>query len=233
MAGDAGVQWGLDFHYQNYDNSDSNTNNTAGKSSVLGARIGIITGDLSAYVDFGLGNTAENAAGTTKLESKGSHDVGITYASEDVNYMAVSNSTSYEIGAAKYETSLLKVGAAKTYRLNDKANMWISGFYSIATSDQNGTEEDRTTVPVAVALEVSAKDWLIVRGSVGQNVFINDNDDGTNTGSNADTTMVNAGVSLVYGDLSIDGSIGNDPAVSGTGVSGQDSLGRFSMTYKF
>lgn len=133
---------------------------------------------------------------------------------------------------------------------------------------------DRMSVPLTIGYEHAALSWLTLRGSVVQNLFgtvkdsgLTANLDGSVTGATArglstarygsstagqnggkktlaNSTIVNAGATLKFGSLEVDGLIGATPASrSGTpastantsnGVLALDNLEtRVGMTYKF
>lgn len=280
VAGDAGVQWGARLSYEDYENKQGNDDQSA---SSMGIKLGIISGDIEGFLDFGLGSKAEN--GDDEYEGKGSMDIGITYGQGDVDYMIkVKTAAVEDEDGNEIKGSETKVAVAKTYKLNDKATMWASAEYNMNTyecddaafdavcvletnsgvpaalggTDTAVGENKLTYLPVSIALEVIAKEWLTLRGSVTSNVMgTYENDDGDKA-TIADSTVVAAGATLSFGDLSFDGMIGNGgkscinattkapttennaAAVcsgntnSENGVlNTQNLLSRVSMTYKF
>jgi hypothetical protein len=258
IGGDAGMQWGLSLNHQAFESKQDTANKD--KASSLTTKIGIISGDTEFFTHLGLGNTAEY--GDNKYEEKANYIVGINYNIADTTIMLLNSSNEGEAKklVGKYTESVTKIGAARTYKLNDKATMWASAFYSMSNAKCTGafftggacaddaltnrTENNVTNLPVSFGLEVSAKDWLTLRGSVGQDFFISEHDNGSNKSTRKNTTIVAAGASLVFGDLSIDGMIGNDSTktvangsestASGGGTLRTDVLmSRVSMTYKF
>jgi hypothetical protein len=177
------------------------------------------------------------------------------------------NSTTapYTAYTGKFDGSywLYQVGAGKEHKLNDKATLFTKLEYlnfmrkvEPTSGAANGAEInlDDYYVPVTVGLEYDAASWLTVRGSVVQNlVSQTDNDyDGkeANVSSGvllkrssgkrtiANSTNVNAGLTLKFGELSVDGVIGTDGTANDSksekGNLTLDSLAsRVSMTYRF
>ncbi len=267
VAGDAGVQWGARLSYEDYENEQGTNDDSA---SSMGIRLGIISGDIEGFLDFGLGNKSEDDAGG-ETEGKGSMDIGITYGQGDVDYMVkVKTAAVEDEDGDEIKGSETKVAVAKTYKLNDKATMWASAEYNMNTYECDaatfdavcankagvtaGTaagENKLTFLPVSIALEVMAKEWLTLRGSVTSNVMGTYEDDDGDKATIANSTVVAAGATLVFGDLSFDGMIGNSSRVEettdgdSTDSIGNDTSGgagalrsdilmsRVSMTYKF
>lgn len=253
VAGDAGVQWGASLLMGSTKEDDPNSDGDdadATKSSAMRANIGVISGDVEGFLNLGLGNTAES--GDDEFKGKGSTQLGVTYHMGDIALMAQMVSIGAESTVSdqdtEYKYSESKLGAGKNYKLNDKANVWVSAWYrttsSKVTSDVSAAESDTktTNLPVGIALEVMAKEWLSLRGSISQDVFISETKDSEGMKeSGVNKTNVRAGASLVFGDLSVDGMIGNDDTGAGTpttstdkGVLRTDSLmSRVSLTYRF
>lgn len=242
IAGDAGVQWGASVTYSN--SKDEATGDA--KQSATRVNLGVISGDIEAFANIGLTNKAER--NDAEFDGKSSYDVGATYNMSDVALMARVQAIQAEnAGGDEYKTQNYRVGAAKTYKLNDKATMWADAWYlSSTTEDFAGNEEKSQYLPLGIALEVIAKDWLALRASVSQDVLISEEeDDAGDKATRSDTTIVRAGASLLFGDLTIDGMIGNtntngvaatdtDADATNAGVLRTDALmSRVSMTYRF
>lgn len=158
---------------------------------------------------------------------------------------------------------LYQVGAGKEHKINDKATLFAKAEYlnfmrkveaTSGTADGETLKLDDWRVPVTLGLEYDAATWLTVRGSVVQNVVsTTDNDyDGNEAAVSAgvlakrpsgkrtaaNSTNVNAGITLKFGELAIDGVIGTDGSNNSTtaekGALTLDNLAsRVAMTYKF
>lgn len=248
VAGDAGVQWGVKFTYHDYKDEQNAGGDIT--SSAMRTTVGVISGDVEAFLQIGLTNKAENKATGAEFTGKGSYQLGVTYAMGDIDYLLEIQTISAENAASeKFSAQYTRVGAAKQYKLNDKANVWTSAWYkmdntkceyttSCAASAFGSGDQKNTYLPVSIALEVAAKDWLMLRGSVSQNIIGTTENDAGDKKTLTDTTSVAAGASLLWGDLTIDGMIGNDDAAAASnaddGVLRTDALmSRVSMTYKF
>lgn len=114
-------------------------------------------------------------------------------------------------------------------------------------------EVNNTSIPLVLGYEVEANSWLTLRGAIRHNVWgVKDNKNFNSAnivarnlvkdvygdvgkGSIPNSTVVTAGASLTFGDLSVDGMIGTNNAASKT--DGDLHLDRFmttvAMTYLF
>ena len=166
---------------------------------------------------------------------------------------------------------LYQVGAGKEHKLNEKTTLFTKVEYlnfSREVDPVSGNASKTVTLddwraPITIGLEHDAAAWLTLRGSISQNILsgVNNNYKGqeaqiNNTiattvrksgkRSTANSTNVNAGATLKFGDLSFDGVIGtgNDGAgnLATSGASANTEKGilsldnlmtRVAMTYKF
>ena len=263
VGGDAGMKWGANLGYSK----------TADETSPLSAesmrtRLGVIHGDTQAYANINLINNAQGDTliGGEKAKFNGElgYQIGVIHAWEGNSLFADFRQFDgeSEIGSSKKDISVkqLQVGAGRVTRLNDKTNLFTKGF--IVKGD---VENDRTTgaafgnagcdasvyaceeystlrLPVVVGLETDATSWLALRASISQVVWGSE-EDKDNERSIANSTTINAGATLKFGELSVDGVIGNN---DGTGASvGENTaagggtlrtdvlMSRVSMTYRF
>lgn len=245
IAGDAGVQWGVRLTYGSYENKQGTDNES---SSIARGVLGIISGDLEGYANFGIENKAEGN-NNTEFEGKGSVDLGVTYNMGDMDYIVqFATANSEDANGDKFTGQTVRLGAAKNYKLNDRANAWVSAFYVkreidnefAAIPSAQGESKDNY-LPVTVALEVMAKEWLTLRGSVVHEVIGTNEDDAGDIETRANRTTIAAGASLTWGDLALDGMVGNTDGTTtgantatGNGTLRTDQLlSRLSLTYKF
>lgn len=259
FAGDAGVQWGANITYHSYAD-ETNTNGDITSDS-LRTRFGVISGDTSGFANISVVGDAEDKVNDNELEGGGAYQVGVSHNMGDVTYMAQVQSITADDGDGdEFSSQKTWLGAAKSYKVNDMANVWVSGwvkqdsytcdFDAIVNNattcgliDIAAGDSTETYVPVTIAAEVSVKEWLTLRGSVTQNIYGEFENDGGDKKTMANSTVVNAGASLVFGDLQVDGVIGNSDETSD--VNGDDTAGgdgtlrtdnvmsRVSMTYRF
>lgn len=254
FAGDAGVQWGASLLIGQDKATDKVIFNGAGaaqgtvdsESQSMRARVGVISGNVDAFLNLGLTNTASAESGSTKIgyEGKSSYDLGVTYDMGNmdlmVRYSSIEAEDTETSGAETYKASNMFLGAGAVRKLNDKASINYSIGYSSATIEGNdftagsNGEQTQSTFKANIGLEVMAKDWLTLRGSISQELLgvgqTTVGDDWEQ--SNADSTVIAAGASLIFGDVSIDGYLGNGTATNGQ-VNTDTLMTRASLNYMF
>ncbi len=268
VGGDAGLKWGANVGYAR--GADENRADGASTESMR-TRLGVIMGDTQAYANVNLINNAKgkNAAGA-KFEGELGYQVGVIHAWEGNTLFADYRSFGAEanIAGTKDDISLSQttIGIGRVERLNDKSNLFLKASYAMAYAENEvvtstfgtancGTgaagvfcEEYKTNqLPLVVGLETEAASWLTLRASVSQVVWGSE-EDKDNERSIANSTSINAGATLKFGELSIDGVIGNSTpaevakaAGEGTAANGTDSgtirtdslMSRVAMTYRF
>lgn len=252
VAGDAGLQWGAAITMDNtkMEGAGATTDDDV-ETSAMRARLGAITGNVEVFANLGLTNKAED--GSETFEGKLSYDAGVVYAMGDTKYMARVQHLSGEETESKDTVAMnnMHIGASKEYKLNEKANLWVSAFYKMdkkeceadsgstggtfATFCSSGTEVSETYLPVTVSLEVSAKDWLTFRGFISQDVLISETDNGDSK-STRNSREHGVGTSLVFDDLSIDGSlvlVGSDTNSTVGTLNVDEPMTRVSVNYNF
>lgn len=162
----------------------------------------------------------------------------------------------------------LEVGIGRVERLNDKTNLFAkasffmrnlendhgksAGLFGAAGACDFGIANafcesyDSQRVPVVVGVETEATSWLTLRASVSQTIWgtqeIDTSAEKIESGFR-NTTAINAGATLKFGELSVDGVIGNNDGTaasigedtsSGRGTLRTDNLmTRVAMTYRF
>ncbi len=259
VGGDAGMKWGANLGYAK--TSDESSPLT-GES--MRTRLGVISGDTQGYANINLINNAKGTAGK-KFEGQMGYQLGAIHDWNGSTLFVDYRKFDAENTTDKKDIGLkqLEIGIGRVTKLNDKTNMFAKASYLTAEVDnENSTnvfgaggltpcgtgnlavfcQEYKTSrVPVVVGLETEATSWLTLRSSVGAVVWGSE-EDKTNERSIQNATIVNAGATLKFGELSVDGVIGNGtaqgaaPAANGTdtGTLRTDSLmSRVSMTYKF
>ncbi|MCM2350616.1 MAG: hypothetical protein NDI69_11405 [Bacteriovoracaceae bacterium] len=258
IGGDAGMKWGANLGYAK----------TADETSPLTAesmrtRLGVIMGDTQVYANINLINNAKGDNGA-KFNGDLGYQVGAIHAWEGntlfVDYRSFDAES--EIGASKEDISLMQaeVGMGRVERLNDKTNLFAKASLFTAKVENDRTagntfgtagcdasqlaceEYDTMRVPVVVGLETEATSWLTLRASVTQVVWGSE-EDKNNERTIANSTAINAGATLKFGELSVDGVVGNgtgatnavgENTATGNGTIRTDELmSRVSMTYRF
>ena len=260
VGGDAGVKWGASLLYGSTEDKSAAGAN-AKKNDSMRARLGASQGNWDAFANISLTNEVELANGN-KFEGNLGYQLGGSYMLN--GYTLIANYSSFSadgtVTGDKKEVSLeqMEVGVGRAAKLNDKTSLFTKVTYRSTTAENdraaagNGDaftvkKREATALPVVVGLEHDATSWLTVRGSIGQNVFINEVK-GQDKNSDTSTTIVNAGATLKFGDLSVDGVVGNTNSVDGAGAGNSNTqigestngqlrldtlMTRVSMTYRF
>lgn len=180
----------------------------------------------------------------------------------DVAAQATTSAGPAYSGEADGSTDRYIVGYGREEKMSDKATLFYKAAVrmnkrKLETKDDGDAQLDDTVVPLTVGLEYDADSWLTLRGSISQNIYGQsdyDYDDSlTTAGVNAgvtgqfaqgkrtikNSTSINTGATVKFGDFSIDGLIGSSGADGNAdgdkaGVLALDRLmSRVAMTYKF
>ena len=267
LAGDAGFKWGANLTYVNskndtHDWSDGTTDVT-GKADgqAIDLNLGATFGNAAVYVKGGLtgdGKTQIDPTGTSEYKAKFKRDneleVGGSYKLNSYTIFGQVGMDEYTVKGGPQKDTLenmfYTIGAARTERLSDKTMMFVklAGVVSNSEVKEAGvkTKTDTMAVPVSIGFEHDATSWLVLRGSVAQNLW-SDQDEKTSGQKKenrtlASSTSVNAGATLKLGDFNVDGLIGTGNTGANAvarrdnqvGVLSMDNLmTRVSLTYRF
>lgn len=173
-----------------------------------------------------------------------------------------------QTGTVKGNFTTLQLGWGKSTKVNETGTIFTSVYARHTKIDlkfTNKTEVENLVVPLTLGYEAVATEWLTLRGSIVQNLYSkrdNKNYNSANAiarslvsatygtqgkGSLPNSTEVNAGATLTFGQLSLDGLVGiTDASRAGsnstaagspnknTGILAADNLvSKVAMTYKF
>ena len=267
VGGDAGVKWGANLTYGHVSETA-----TVNNSDVMRVRLGAVAGDVEGFANVSLKNSAADKTGH-EVEGKLGYQIGGSYAMNAYKVFAEYRSIKAEDKKenADAEIGLMRVGVGRTDKLNDKATLFTKVEYSrnkgnietgsgscvgepcASTSDvatYNGTPLSTggddlivTNLPIIIGLEYDAASWLVVRGSVSQSIFSDKSIKGASNANLDNTTVVNLGSTLKFGEMSIDGVIGNssnvggDTTIASSGTNGSlrtdNLMSRVSVSYKW
>jgi hypothetical protein len=243
VGGDAGMKWGANVTYGNTSESA-----TTHGDSTLRTRLGVVAGDIEGFANINIKNEATSQAGAD-FEGKMGYQIGGSYSMNAYKFFGEYRSIKGEnnVSDNQIETGLIRIGAGRTDKLNDKASLFSKLEVNRSTvNDEAGlvatADEDvvTTNLPLTIGLEYDAASWLAVRGSISQSVMSNISEDDTSSRNIDDTTVVNLGATLKFGEMSVDGVIGNNSdagVASATGTNGQlrtDTLmSRVSVSYNW
>ena len=249
IGGDAGVQWGANVSYGQYQNKQLANDEEA---NFMRTRLGVISGDIEAFANIVLTDTEEVKGDTSDFEMKSNYDLGANYNQGDLTYLARVRQWEAEDkddGTKSVSFQSMTIGAARLQKFNNMATMNYKLSYTQETQEGTNFTDDVETqtmmLNAVIGVEVQVKEWLVLRSSISQDILNEEDvDKGANKGTkeNYASTVVNAGAGLVFGDLQIDGVIGNsangtafgDDTGDGNGVIRTDALmSRVSATYRF
>jgi hypothetical protein len=244
-AGD--LQWGAGLQYVNSENKvakqkEALTALHLSASSAMG---------WDAQLAMGLTATAENATtvgAERKLEGKSNMALAGGYKMDSLYLYG-----SYKMASAKdtiasstnalgdWERTDMSLGVVNSNKKDGADFFYGVAYTSTAVKNKLSTGEaknDQTALPVIVGLEADAASWLVLRGSLTQNVLIG-TEKQTTAGSTtattdtimADSTTAAAGAGIKFGKFTIDGTL----RAGTTGLVGSDTnfLTNASMTYMF
>ena len=246
-AGKSGdMAWGLGLDYSNYQNKLAGAEE---KESSMGLNLGARTGSWDAALNLSLGNTWEKGTGATKDDFKGTTGFSLTggyYMSSDLYIYGniVSGgfkSTIDTVDATNVEQMDFKLGVVST--IKQDANEFFYGVALSSTSEKQktapGQKVTAMTLPLIIGLEADAASWLTLRGSITQNVLIQDEKTAPDVGNpsadlspGANSTMFNAGAGLKLNAITLDGNLFK--AAGGTQtVNGGNLFAQVGLTYNF
>ncbi|MFP5458943.1 MAG: hypothetical protein ACLGG7_09440 [Bacteriovoracia bacterium] len=249
LGGDAGVKWGVQLTYSSQKDdayaSGANVNGattTEANTDVIDLSVGIGQGAWNAYAKAGIVGTTEHKDQDAEVKRASDIEVGGSYNVNGYVVYGQYGMAAYEIdGGAELEKSMLNLGVARQEKLNDKAVMFTKLNYGMDTSElkkaNTPNETNTNDLTATIGLEFDAASWLTLRGSVGQAVLVNETEVKPDKSTQPNTTIVAAGASLKFGDMTVDGMVGNTtganaPAGAGT-IDSSNLMTRVSMTYRF
>lgn len=231
-AGD--LAWAGTLVYSNFNNKTAANE----KESSMGARFGMRMGALDVKAGLGLGNTYENAQGKFK------GDMGITagagYAVNTLYFNVKAEMGGFKVentgGTEIMKASGMNLGAYVTDSLKKDGNEFFYGAgiensdykITVPTGDKKMTA---LSLPIWIGLEADAASWLTLRGSVKQNVILNDSKNelqGTEYAPGPNTTTISAGAGLKFNKINVDTAVTSESATAMNDLKGQ-----VGMTYVF
>jgi hypothetical protein len=261
VGGDAGVKWGANLTYEAFDGTVGTDRIS---SNALRTRVGAVSGDLEGFAQVSVNGDVKNRTGgvADEVEGKSSYYLGAGYMMNGTKLFVDYKSVKAEYGdqgttASDWELNEIRVGAARSEKLNDKATMFAKAQIVQTKLDNEGTggatatqqaETNSKTLPLTMGLEYDAASWLVLRTSVSHNIWGTSEKDptsGATTNTTVASTAVRAGATLKFGEFSVDGLVSTDangdgaPGAAATTAGGNGNLrtdnlmSRVSMTYRF
>lgn len=265
VGGDAGMKWGASVTYESF--SEGTQGSAAGdrlSSEGLRLRGGVLMGDLDVFAHVSLANKANDYVGNSVEGDMGlflgagymlnNYKLFADYRMVGAEYRGTALAALGQTGKEDIDTGILRLGAARQERLNDRATLFAKAMVVRTTVEDDGVatagaagDVTEYVVPLTVGLEYAATSWLDLRASVVQNVWSDQEIDpkaGKKFSQNVAATSVRAGASLKFGEFSVDGLISTDndgtgagntvDTTGGNGALRTDSLmTRVAMIYRF
>jgi len=234
FGGDMGLQWGANLHYASGKTEAPAT--TKKEHSALGLGVGVMMGDLAASLNLGLKDesTFDGTTAGTKFENDGDMNFNVSYKMGAnaffVEYDKLGAKYNNGTATATTEKTTITVGAGHVKEVSNTAriNMDVS-YVKTDAEDKTAagvkTEVNSSKLPLTVGFEVDANSWLVLRGSIKQNFFIGTTETKSTTttkSSVANSTVVQAGATLNFGKLKVDGAIGTTSAGGSAGSNTND-----------
>jgi hypothetical protein len=297
VAGKAGVNWGANLLYTASKNESGTASHaTKHDQHAYAARVGLSDGPWNVHllVPISAQGDAPDLTFAPTYKGKFGGRLGGGYNLSDTNklfgmyetYSWKQANTQDAERVGSYSKGILGIGHNK--KVSDsstficKAQVEVTNINLDAVGAKVQAKISRVALPLTVGFEHSALDWLVVRGSVVQNIYGTVDDSGlhenfgdytlgaTDTGkvvrylaaanygasstgnggkkTLSNSTKVNAGATLKFGSVEVDGNIGASSATrtdtsptsttvgsnTNKGVLGLDNLEtRVGLTYNF
>lgn len=237
-AGD--MQWGVGLFYVSSDmKASKQKENIMGVNASLSGAAGW---DAQLTVGLGAEGKNEQTAGSEKslkggsnIAVSGGYKMDTMYLYGSVKSLAAKLSTG-STDNADWEISQMAVGIINSHK-KDGADFFYGVSYNTSTTKEKKADSktETTSLPVIIGVEAEATSWMVLRGSVTQNILLGSKKVGTaDADTVADNTKVAAGAGLKFGKFLLDGTFTN--AQNGTSTAlGSDAgfVTNVGMTYNF
>lgn len=248
LGGDMGMKWGAKVHYATAKDEQGTTGAAAEarKHSALGIGLGVIQGDLEGYVNMDLSDKSTGNGTVASYESKlkPSYTVGASYKFAGWSFFVDYDAAKLEettTATATTKDSTISVGAGRVHEFTPGSRLFSDVTLALNTNETAAGKVKTNTLPATLGMEVDATSWLVVRGSVSQNIILGEEKDvAGKTKSKLNSTNVNAGATLNFGKLKVDGMIGNTSGARNGAVGTENGalttdnlLTRVGVTYAF
>lgn len=237
-AGD--LAWGIDFTMSNSSKQGTLTDATDDqKQTAMGLSLGVKTDMWGAYALVGLGSAAQT--GEAKYTGKQGLVLGGHYLMDTMKFFAKEDMFGADAknaaGETKYDTSVAVTTIGMTNTWKQDASRVFYGVSYIMSADKtkksSEVKTDTTELPVHIGMEVDAASWLVLRGSIAQNVLLGSKKTATTTSVTdtiAHNTITAAGAGLKFGKSNLDFAMN----MGSSGALAFDTLGaQAAYTYLF
>lgn len=235
LGGDMGSQWGASVKYSQ---SHDNQQDFKKSQDSLRLNMGLLSGNIEGFLSFDIFDRSRG--GESYMESFRNEMAvkqGFNYLIGDLVLYETFERNGYkhyrkEEGALNIDQSLYDVslGGGQSYQINEKSKCYVDVHYrykqikkrnNISGAEPTKNNTHLWRIPLTFAVESQVLEWLALRASLAQNLVSNMTNDSKKGKSEPNTTSVNAGASLVFGGLRLDGLIGastSNPKYKNDGV---------------
>tara|TARA_B110001454_G_scaffold219179_1_gene250752 strand:+ start:36696 stop:37811 length:1116 start_codon:yes stop_codon:yes gene_type:complete len=236
------MAWGLGLNYSNFEDKTAKT-----KASSMGLNASLSSA-AGWEAQLGLGLTGEaTVSDANKFEQKSPMFLSGGYWMDTMFLYG-----KYAMGGGKakgvasgtttkdLEASQIEIGVVNSHK-KDGADFFYGVSYLMTTAKDKvtgGSKTEESSLPVVIGIEADATSWMVLRGSIKQNVLLGSSKTSTDTATSSETslvdsTVVGAGVGLKLGKFMVDGSLAAANGQSGKFGSDTNFLSDVSLTYAF
>lgn len=239
------MAWAGTLVYSSYKDKTANEE----KESSMGLRAGLRMGALDAKLGLGLGNEWSNATlgkfkGTMGITLGAGYMVDTMYYSGTVTMAGFKTESTTGAELLKLDATEISLSVVNSHK---KEGNLEGLFYGVGLNNNSikataGATDVKTTqmlLPVWIGMETEALSWLVLRGTVIQNVFLDNAKRETTPGPGggdfefapgSNDTTVNLGAGLKFNKVNLDGTLS-----TGTNqlLDGNNLLAKVGMTYMF
>ncbi len=221
VGGSAGMDWGVRLGYDSWSSGDN-----GGSAFDLGFGVNLNSG-MSVWANLAPGSSEKDALGA---ESKYGMDMAVGASMPLMGWTASLDYSSDKGADASDDDdqTTITVEMGRVMEAGSGARWFTDVSLAIANGDGTSTDNKQTSIPVTFGFEADANSWLTWRGSASQSIY--GERDTAGTKSSASTFAVNAGATLNFGKLKIDGTL-----TTGTGstVDASNFMGSVDAHYWF
>ncbi len=233
-----------------YSNFESKKVGAEQKENSMGLKAGMTAGALKVSAAITLADKWENGTGATLNDYKGKTSISATAGYDVMSDLYVYGglstggykATVATADALDYEKMSMKVGAVSKIK-KDATEFFYGAGLTYSSEKEKATAGSENTIkethlPLIIGLEAEANSWLVLRGSVTQNLLLVDSskDETAPSTTNSETnpglnsTTLAAGAGLKFNKVRLDGSI---LAAGSQVLNSANLLGQVGLTYAF
>jgi hypothetical protein len=239
FAGDMGFQWGARIGYSSSDTKAAAAGSKEQTHDGMSLGAGAVFGDIEASVNFVLKDEYAGSTSTSNDKLEGDKmDINVAYNWGSWTFFGDydSRGADYTSGTkAETSRSTITLGAGHTHEVSSTARIYTDITYNNTKGTHKAAaatvESERKTsnLQVNLGFEADATSWLTWRGSIRQNVLMDKTETKTapattSSETNGTSTTLNAGATLNFGKLKVDGTIGTATGAAGAGGLSTDAL---------